>query len=279
MQYFTRAPGGEEFGPFSSDQLRELVRSGRLGPGNHVRRETGSSWSRFEDIPALAEAFDSLQDAVGLSPSHAQAAELKPEAPRPFLAEREALSPAAEPNANPFVSRGVLVKLLPGEELLFVLEQSFLDSLRNSMLAAITGKRGVMICTSRRVVVSQPTFSSSATEIAFLDRVGVVSRKSNLSKTLVIGGAFLLLFGASGLLGAMAMATSSFAAAGIASIFYGLFAMIGAVMILLSRRKVMIVYADAPVVFVCGAAGDWHLGQLDAARMACMSDGERVERS
>ena len=44
---------GSEFGPFTSDQLHELVRLNRLGPGDFVRRESGRTWSPFEKISGL----------------------------------------------------------------------------------------------------------------------------------------------------------------------------------------------------------------------------------
>ncbi len=53
MRYLVRNDRGEEFGPFSSGDLRALVKQNRLGDGDFVRREIGSTWHPFATIPGL----------------------------------------------------------------------------------------------------------------------------------------------------------------------------------------------------------------------------------
>ena len=53
MKYFIRNVQDEEFGPFSSGELRVLVRQNRLGDGDFVRREVGTTWHAFHTIPGL----------------------------------------------------------------------------------------------------------------------------------------------------------------------------------------------------------------------------------
>jgi hypothetical protein len=55
MRYVVRSVDGAEYGPFTSDELRQLVREQRLGPGDFVRREEGRTWSPFEKIAGLAD--------------------------------------------------------------------------------------------------------------------------------------------------------------------------------------------------------------------------------
>ncbi|MEE2894982.1 MAG: DUF4339 domain-containing protein, partial [Planctomycetota bacterium] len=60
MKYIVRSVDGDEYGPFTSEELRDLVREDRLGPGDYVRRESGQTWSPFEKIAGLG---DRLPDA------------------------------------------------------------------------------------------------------------------------------------------------------------------------------------------------------------------------
>ena len=58
MKYIVRSVDGDEYGPFSREDLQNLVREERLGPGDFIRRETGKTWSPFEKIPGLGENFE-----------------------------------------------------------------------------------------------------------------------------------------------------------------------------------------------------------------------------
>ena len=58
MKYVVRSLDGREYGPFTSDQLRDLRAGQRLGPGDFIRRENGRTWSPFEKIPGLGDLSD-----------------------------------------------------------------------------------------------------------------------------------------------------------------------------------------------------------------------------
>lgn len=58
MKYVVRSLDGREYGPFTSDQLRDLRAGQRLGPGDFIRRENGRTWSPFEKIPGLGDLGD-----------------------------------------------------------------------------------------------------------------------------------------------------------------------------------------------------------------------------
>ena len=41
MKYIVRSVDGDEYGPFSREELQNLVSEERLGPGDFIRREAG----------------------------------------------------------------------------------------------------------------------------------------------------------------------------------------------------------------------------------------------
>ena len=58
---------GEEFGPFSSNDLRVLARQNRLGVGDFVRREIGETWHPFTTIPGLGCDHPPTEEADDVS--------------------------------------------------------------------------------------------------------------------------------------------------------------------------------------------------------------------
>ncbi len=67
VRYFVRNELGEEFGPFSSNDLRALARQNRLGAGDFVRREIGETWHPFTTIPGLGCDRPAPEDAKDVS--------------------------------------------------------------------------------------------------------------------------------------------------------------------------------------------------------------------
>ena len=67
VKYFVRNDMGEEFGPFSSNDLRVLARQNRLGDGDFVRREVGETWHPFATIPGLGCDGSTTEDADDVS--------------------------------------------------------------------------------------------------------------------------------------------------------------------------------------------------------------------
>lgn len=274
---------GAEFGPFTSAELHELVRLDRLGPGDFVRREVGRTWSPFEKISGLG-------DSSGVEGISEQAAEevvvpiSQPASPIPPAAivdsapaeSGEAFSRGDTPplmkdaRDNPFHPIGVLIDRLPDEELLFVLRQTFLDSLRSSILATILGRRGTMVCTNRRVVVVAPTITSTSVQMAYLDRVGLIARTSKTSIWRIVLGVILLIWAASMFFPAFFLGGTG-AAVGIIGAMFGwfmgaIFALAGLSFVLTATSRVLMVEAGEALVFVSSAASPWHLGQIDTAR-------------
>ena len=317
MKYVVRSLDGREYGPFTSDQLRELKEGQRLGPGDFVRRETGKTWSPFEKIPGLGDAGDAVapirNDAPEAGPSvipqeqedllaepdidgpvdppadlriNQQGADSSPDPPialtRSLTSQFELDIARASASADFLVKHGVLVNRLPDESDLFTLHQSFLDVAKHSLLAALLGRRGVLICTSRRVAVVLPSVSSKTIRIAYPGQSRSIGLERRTSLIRLIFGLMLFLnavvsFLGSSLLGSFATALDGATGLGVAETtgLLGLsvailFAAGGAFLLLTSTAKALVIDAGDPVVFPCNRATAWHLGRIDDAHHASL---------
>ena len=65
MRYIVRSVDGAEYGPFTREELQQLVRERRLGLGDFVRREEGRTWSPFERIAGLSDLAGDRDDETG----------------------------------------------------------------------------------------------------------------------------------------------------------------------------------------------------------------------
>lgn len=183
----------------------------------------------------------------------------------------------ASASADMLVQHGVLVNRLPGETDVFTLKQSFLDVARNSVLAALLGRRGVLVCTSRRIAVVLPSVSSRTIRIAYPGQSRSIGLERRTSLVRLIFGVMLFLnaivtFLGSSLLGGLAAVVDGAAGVGIAeasgALGWGiaaLFAAGGGFLLLTSTAKALVIDAGDPVVFPCSRATAWHLGRIDDA--------------
>ncbi len=335
MRYVVRSVDGAEYGPFTSDELRQLVREQRLGPGDFIRREEGRTWSPFEKIAGLADieamsptsdpSTDMSTDPVSSVPGGpdlpVEPPRLRPD-PGPEQIDGGSTAPPSpphsrpvgiqlddlrgsvnEPNAgstpaasgspqlrrsvpieparstNPFVAAGLPIDLLAGEEVEFVLVQSFLDACRDSLLGAILGHRGRLVCTSRRAVSIMPGFGRSSMTVVWLDRIAGAAVRSRTSMARMVFGVIGLLYAAYALVGSFAvgaamnaLGTGGAAVGGITAILgtivAGLAALLGLYLLLTARgRAVIIGDGHDGIAFMSAAATPWHLAQIDAGRM------------
>ncbi|MAD18876.1 MAG: hypothetical protein CMJ52_01445 [Planctomycetaceae bacterium] len=222
MKYIVRSVDGREYGPFGSDELRELADQRRLGPGDFVRREMGRTWSPFERIPGLGDrgslpssdpsTLDSTEpvadgEVLGLE------TDVRDPMPETDAPERDAAThpppsrsvedhagsgheldlARASANAVALVEHGVLVERLPGEVDVFTLSQSFFDTSRKSFVAAMLGRRGRLICTNRRVAAILPDLMTQSIRIAYPERIGSIGIERRTSPVRLVFGALLLL--------------------------------------------------------------------------------------
>ena len=317
MKYIVRSLDGREYGPFTSEQLRTLRAEERLGPGDFVRRETGKTWSPFEKIPGLGSAGDAAAefraDAPEAGPAGPPNRGQKLENPAesniddPFDSpadlpidevetetSEEAPVPLKSPSTSPIeldiarvsasadtlVQHGILVSRLPDETDIFTLHQSFLDVARHSILAAFLGRRGVLVCTSRRVAVVLPSVSTKTIRIAYPGQSRSIGLERRTSLVRLIFGLMLILnafvsFLGSSLIGGLAAAVDAAGGLGIAEAtgalglsIAALFAIAGAFLLITSTAKALVIDAGDPVVFPCGRATAWHLGRIDEAHHA-----------
>ena len=355
MRYVVRSVDGAEYGPFTSDELRQLVREQRLGPGDFVRREEGRTWSPFEKIAGLADAatsstgtsssdpatesasppagpsrprldptperidvaetsapprdaertieidLDSILPPMDADVAHADSGSRSPPPASSFAgtpspgstdAVRARASIPVDParSTNPFVAAGLPIDLLEGEEVEFVLVQSFLDACRGSLIGAALGHRGRLVCTTHRAATIMPGFGRSSMTVAWLDRIHAAAVRSRTSMARLIFGVICLLYAAYAVVGSLAVGAAMSAIGGGAAVG-GITAILGAVVaavagllglyLVLTARGRAVIVGDAAdgITFAC-AAGPWHLAQIDAGRMRSVgipvaTDGRR----
>lgn len=210
MNYFVRTEAGLEYGPLTSKQLKDAARSGALSRRDLVRPDGTVDWFRADRIKGL-EFEVAPTELAPPAPAEIQAPPTEPQEP---ARKDDGLVRHIEPLAL----RGFNVRKLEGEEVESVEPQSFLDAFRLSMLAAVIGRRGVLVLTNRRVFVTNATISTRALQAAYLDRIDRIGFGSRTAVWKLLMGVSLLLSGAAwqaapmvlGLLGVMTLGTPAF---------------------------------------------------------------------
>ena len=167
MNYFVRTEAGLEYGPLSSKQLRDAAKSGALSRRDLLRPEGTVDWFRADKVRGLEFLDPSALAVVSAAPADALPSDVPPTEPPAPVRKDDGLIRHIEPLAL----RGFNVRKLEGEEVQSVEPQSFLDAFRLSMLAAVIGRRGVLVLTNRRVFVTNATISTRALQSAYLDRI------------------------------------------------------------------------------------------------------------
>lgn len=203
MNYYVRTEAGLEYGPLTSKQLRDAARSGALARRDMLRPDGTVDWFRADKVRGL-EFVD--PDAAVLAVVDGASA---PPAPVPAPSPAPPNQPTAAPRKDdgllrhiePLALRGFNVRKLEGEEVESVEPQSFLDAFRLSMIAAIIGRRGVLVVTNRRVFVTNATISTRALQCAYLDRIDRIGFGSRTAILKLICGAFIALLGVTWQLG------------------------------------------------------------------------------
>ncbi len=230
MKYIVRSVDGDEYGPFSREELQMLVREERLGPGDFIRRETGRTWSPFDKIAGLGrtsgtELEEEPIPADGISPtrpivgaeigSGGDSGGTPEEVPEPE--EIVPIEPATEPaetttppfnpvaiddsDPSPFIALGLPMTMDAGEQTCCVVVQSFRDALRESLFNALLGHRGTLVCTNRRIVVVRPSAIRSSMHVAWMDSVNMASIESRRSVPRTIAAIVFLMYAVSSLAG------------------------------------------------------------------------------
>ena len=222
LDYFVRFSTGAESGPYTADELRELARSSRLKPTDFIRRGEFGTWTvaartrgfefsdtkkpvaPIEDSPL--EAVEPIDAAVGSATATAA------EPPRAPIPSAVAEATTESGYIVTLALRGFNMRTLPGEVVCYTLAQDFVDAFRVSMFAALLGKRGTLVVTSRRVIIANATLTTRHVDVLYLDaldRVSVATRVSVarcvLGGVFALGGVLTLLLAMSGILGSVGL--------------------------------------------------------------------------
>lgn len=211
MNYYVRTEAGLEYGPLTSRQLRDAARSGALSRRDLLRPDGTIDWFRADKVRGLEFADPSAPSGAASDAVVAASAAV--------TAGGESLAPPTSPSASrrqddglirhiePLALRGFNVRKLGGEEVESVEPQSFLDAFRLSMIAAVIGRRGVLVLTNRRVFVTNATISTRALQSAYLDRIDRIGFGSRVAIWKLVLGLLLVLIGVLGQIGLMLTGT------------------------------------------------------------------------
>ena len=221
-----------------------------------------------------SETDDDSNDLIGSTPSMFDAA-----SDRGDDGTRDGSQP------NPFTRLGLPISLEEGEQVRFVIIQSFLDALRESPLNAILGHRGTLICTDARVAVARPSLMRPSMAIVWLSAAGSASLETRRRIIRLIFG-LLFLFNAFSILVSGPITGAVMEAIGgstgpAGSIMSGLTLSIGVVCVMFgllliataSARSMVVTATGAEVVFGCARIGPWHLSQIDAGHAIAYRKG------
>ena len=189
MNYFVRTEAGLEYGPLSSKQLRDAAQSGALSRRDLLRPDGTVDWFRADKVRGL-DFVDPSAITVITQPAPEPAPAPPIEPPGPVRKDGGLIR-----HIEPLAMRGFNVRKLEGEEVESVEPQSFLDAFRLSMLAAVIGRRGVLVLTNRRVFVTNATISTRALQSAYLDRIDRIGFGSRAAMLKLLGGAMIALMG------------------------------------------------------------------------------------
>lgn len=265
MNYFVRTQDGAEFGPLTARQLRDAAKSGTLSRGDLVRPEGTVDWFRADKVRGLEFQEHGI---VPIAAPDATAAE--PPSPAPPIEP----PPARKDDGlirhiEPLALRGFNVRKLDGEEVESVEPQSFLDALRLSFLAAIFGKRGVLVLTNRRVFVTNATISTRAMQSVYLDRIDRVGFGSRIALWRLLFGLVLVLVGLIAWLGPTAIGLLTGAGFSLPTFAWqpAVPTGIGGVIVLLARyRALEIGVASGTILFAKRSLELDTLSRIDEAR-------------
>jgi len=170
MPYFVRTESGVEFGPVSSKELREAARSGTLARRDLVRPSGTVDWFRAERVRGL-EFMQKVvvPDVVREEPT--VVLEDTPEPPVNPPAAPVVRAPALGSHIEVLALRGFHVRFLADETVEGFITQSLVDALRVSIPAALLGRRGVFVLTSRRAFIVHAALARQSIECIYLDRI------------------------------------------------------------------------------------------------------------
>lgn len=87
------------------------------------------------------------------------------------------------------------IQLMPGESVLVLRQQSFLDAAARSAISAVMGRRGTFVATTRRIAANVPGLFGDETTVVDLSRVTSVRVGRRIAYRRMITGSLLMLNG------------------------------------------------------------------------------------
>ena len=275
MTYHIRTEAGVEFGPVTANQLRDGARAGTISRRDLVRPDGSVDWFRADKVRGLDFSAE-IVVADGL--------EVKAETPQ-LLTPPQSLTPPqlpvarANPNdallrhIEPLVLRGFNVRKLEGEEVVAIDTQTFLDTFRVSIAAALIGRRGILVLTNRRLFIANATLSTRSLQSVYLERIDRLGFGGRISLAYFLIGILLALTGSAIAFGPSLIALATGGVLALAPNMIAVpFAVIGVILILLARlRALEIGVASANIIYAKRSLDFDTLARIDEAREAAIT--------
>lgn len=281
MPYFVRTEAGVEFGPVSAKELREAARTGSLARRDLVRPSGTVDWFRAERVRGLVFGGRAPEGSSGPIPARDEPSVELDDAPAsPLAVAVQHLAPPTSPPvfgdapAGPYLevlaARGFHVRALPGETVECIVEQGVVDAMRASFVAAMLGRRGAMILTTRRAFIVEASLFASSIESIYLDRIDRVGFGTRTAPRRLAAGLLVIAFGL-GLL-AFPILRTGFAIAPTAPLpvleAAVAFALGGMLVVLSRYRALELAVASGSVPFGKAALESETISQIDSLREA-----------
>ncbi len=275
MTYHIRTEAGVEFGPVTANQLRDGARAGTISRRDLVRPDGSVDWFRADKVRGLDFSAE-IVVADGL--------EVKAETPQ-LLTPPQSLTPPqlpvarANPNdallrhIEPLVLRGFNVRKLEGEEVVAIDTQTFLDTFRVSIAAALIGRRGILVLTNRRLFIANATISTRSLQSVYLERIDRLGFGGRISLAYFLIGILLALTASAIAFGPSLIALATGGVLALAPNMLAVpFAVIGVILILLARlRALEIGVASANIIYAKRSLDFDTLARIDEAREAAIT--------
>lgn len=275
MTYHIRTEAGVEFGPVTANQLRDGARAGTISRRDLVRPDGSVDWFRADKVRGLDFSAEIVvADGLGVKAETPQSL-TPPQLPAPPLL------PVARANPNdallrhiePLVLRGFNVRKLEGEEVVAIDTQTFLDTFRVSIAAALIGRRGILVLTNRRLFIANATISTRSLQSVYLERIDRLGFGGRISLAYFLIGILLALTASAIAFGPSLIALATGGVLALAPNMIAVpFAVIGVILILLARlRALEIGVASANLIYAKRSLELDTLARIDEAREAAIT--------
>ena len=169
--------------------------------------------------------------------------------------------------------RGFNVRKLEGEEVVAIDTQTFLDTFRVSIAAALIGRRGILVLTNRRLFIANATLSTRSLQSVYLERIDRLGFGGRISLAYFLIGILLALTGSAIAFGSGVIAVATGGAYGLAPNIVAVpLVAIGVILILLARlRALEIGVASANIIYAKRSLDFDTLARIDEARDAAIT--------